>query len=96
MNIQKSYVVYDWMVRDLKLKGNQLVLFAIFYGFLQCDNLWKVKYYHIKDLTALSKKQTIKILYELEDKGYIEIFEAVDNSFEIGICFGLINKLIKL
>ena len=35
------YVVQSFMVKELKLKGNELVVYAIIYGFSQNDDDWR-------------------------------------------------------
>ena len=34
------YSVQGWMVKDLNLKGNELAVFAIIYGFSQDNETW--------------------------------------------------------
>lgn len=37
VNPQNFYVVQGWMVSDLGLKGNELAVYAIIYGFSQAE-----------------------------------------------------------
>lgn len=82
----KSYVerenyitIQGFMIKDLCLKGNELIIYAIIYGFSQLENQFfngTLKY--LADWTNCTKRGVIKILQSLENKGLIEKRETVD------------------
>ena len=68
------FTISGWMINELHLKGNELMLFAIIYGFSQDGESYftgSLKYL----MTALhvkSKTTVIKILKGLVNKGFLE------------------------
>lgn len=78
---ENYYTVHGWMIRRLKLKGVQLSVYAIIYGFTQdgeCEFKGSLQY--LCDFTGDTSKPTIiKALKDLIDKGYIERTEEIIN-----------------
>lgn len=65
-------VVQGWMLKDLGLKGNELLLYACIYGFSQADNQkFSGSLQYLADWTNSTKRSVIKNLQSLQDKGYI-------------------------
>lgn len=65
-------VIKGWMRKELKLKGSELILYAIIYGFSQnedCRYTGSLKY--LSEWTGLAKKNIIANLKKLEEKGFI-------------------------
>jgi len=64
--------VQSFMVKDLKLKGNELVIFAVIYGFSQTeDQAFTGGLQYLADWTNSTKQGVIKSLKSLLEKGYI-------------------------
>lgn len=65
--------ITDFMVSDLKLKGNELIIFALIYGFSQdgtSDFHGSLSY--IQKRTGLSRPTVVDILSKLTEKGLVE------------------------
>lgn len=71
--LKDSYVVIQsFMVDQMKLKGNELIVFAVIYGYTQDGEHW---YYgtrgHLAEWCGASKGTVSNCLKSLMDKGYI-------------------------
>lgn len=80
VNPQNFYVVQGWMVSDLGLKGNELAVYAIIYGFSQAEQ----QYYtgsaqYLADWIQSTKKTALAALKSLVEKNYIEKQEHIEN-----------------
>lgn len=65
-------LVQGWMVTDLHLKGNELLVFAIIHGFSQDgENRFTGSLQYLADWTSATKQGVIKNLKSLVEKGYI-------------------------
>lgn len=78
VNPQNFYVVQGWMVSDLGLKGNELAVYAIIYGFSQADGEWfSGSLNYLTDWTNLSKQSIINVLKSLVKNDLIEKREQI-------------------
>ncbi len=73
MNKSKNYInIQGWMISDLRLKGNELILYAIIFGFSQDG---KSEFYgslsYIQKMLNISKNTVIKSLKSLTQKGFV-------------------------
>lgn len=72
-------VIQSFMVEDLKLKGNELIVYAVVFGFTQDGNHW---YYGTRGYLAswcgASKGTVSNCLSSLVKKGYLERVEEMD------------------
>lgn len=77
----KNFIaIQSFMVNDLKLKGNELIIYAIIYGFSQDgENRFTGSLKYLSEWTSLSKQGVIKNLKSLVEKGYIEKVDKVIN-----------------
>jgi hypothetical protein len=65
-------LIQGWMVNELKLKGNELLVFAIIHGFSQDgENRFTGSLQYLVDWTSATKQGIMKNLKSLLDKGYI-------------------------
>lgn len=72
VNRENYIVVNGWMLTDLKLKGNELLVYACIYGFSQAANqVFNGSLQYLADWTNSTKQGVIKNLKSLEEKGYI-------------------------
>lgn len=69
----ESYVVIQgWMITELNLKGNELLIYACIYGFSQKENqVFNGSLQYLSDWTNLSKRNVIERLKALIDRGLI-------------------------
>ena len=68
------------MITKLKLKGNELLVFALIHGFSQDgESCFKGSLRYLIEWTGLDKSTVIKLLKQLVDKQYINKFEYEKN-----------------
>ena len=81
MSLKGKYIhLTGWMVEKLKLKGNELIVFALIYGFSQEDDHdFHGSAQYIADWISSSKRTVFKILKSLVDKGLIKRRERYEN-----------------
>lgn len=73
-------VVQGWMINELGLKGNELLIYACIYGFSQADDQkFSGSLQYLADWTNSTKRGVIKNLQSLQDKGYIGKVERYIN-----------------
>lgn len=70
----ENYInIQGWMVTKLGLKGNELLIYAIIYGFSQTeDQTFNGSLQYLADWTNSTKQGVTKNLKALVEKGYIE------------------------
>lgn len=72
VNRDNYVVVQGWMITDLKLKGNELLLYAVIYGFSQLEGQkFTGSLQYLADWTNSTKQGVMKCLKSLEAKGLI-------------------------
>ncbi len=76
------YLVFGWMLNVLDLKSNELVVFAIIYGFSQSEaNEFRGSLTYLQEFANLKSQQTvINTLKSLLDKNYIVKNEYVQGN----------------
>lgn len=78
---RENYItIQGWMVTDLKLSGNELLAFAIIYGFSQGGNSGfngGLKY--LMEWLGSTKKTVISALSSLVEKGFVTKYEDTIN-----------------
>lgn len=72
--MKDSYIVIQsWMVEELKLKGNELIVFAVIHGFSQDGEHWyRGTRAHLAEWCGATKGTVSNALRSLEEKGFIE------------------------
>jgi len=64
--------IQGFMLTDLKLKGNELLVYACIFGFSQAENqVFNGSLQYLADWTNSTKQGVIKCLKSLEEKGFI-------------------------
>ncbi len=92
-------VIQSFMVKDMKLKGNELLIYAAIYGFSQTENqAFTGSLQYLADWTNSTKQGVIKNLKSLVEKGFI----TKDEQYINGVKFceyrttefnGVLNKV---
>ena len=59
------------MVNELSLSGNDLICYAVIYGFSQDDNFWEGSQSYLSDWLGVSRRTVIDILKRLISNGFI-------------------------
>ena len=68
--------VQAFMIKDLELKGNELLIYAIIYGFSQDEeSTFKGNVQYLADWTNSTRQGAMKCLNSLVEKGYIQKIE---------------------
>lgn len=79
--INHNYIVIQgWMVNELKLKGNELIIYAIIYGFSQLESQkFTGSLQYLAEWTNSTKQSVIKCLKSLIKKNLIIKKENIIN-----------------
>lgn len=73
MNSKNFITIQGWMISELNLKGNDLLIYAIIYGFSQCEGQYFTgSLSYLAEWTNSSKQGVQKNLKNLIDKGLIQ------------------------
>lgn len=78
----ENYItIQGFMVNELNLKGNELLIYAVIYGFSQTENQnFTGNLQYLADWTNSTKQGVIKCLKSLQEKGLIEKTEKYLNN----------------
>jgi hypothetical protein len=81
VSAENYIVIQGWMLTELSLKGNELLVFAIIYGFSQNsdDQYYSGSLQYLAEWTNSTKRTVMTILKNLNEKGYIVKHEEVKN-----------------
>ena len=96
----ENYVlIQGWMINELKLKGNELLIYALIYGFSQAENqTFTGSLQYLSEWTNSTKQGVIKNLKSLIDKNYIVKNERYINNVKFCEYYstkfnGVLNKV---
>lgn len=99
INKENFVTIQGWMVTDLGLKGNSLLVYAIIYGFSQAPGqMFTGSLQYLADWTNSTKRGIIKNLQELVKGGLIGKKEKVVNGVKYCAYYvtkftGVVNKV---
>ena len=80
VNRENYIVVQGWMLTDLHLKGNELLVYACIFGFSQCEGqVFNGSLQYLADWTNSTKQGVSKCLKSLTEKGYLEKTDKIIN-----------------
>lgn len=90
-------VIQAFMINELHLKGNELLIYSIIYGFSQAENqVYSGSLQYLADWTNSNKRSIIRVLKNLIEKGLIEKEEQEINGVKFckykAICNSLNSK----
>lgn len=101
VNRDNYIALQGWMLTDLGLKGNELIIYACIYGFSQAeDQVFSGSLQYLADWTNSTKQSVTKCLKSLVEKGYLIKTDKVIN----GVKFceyhatkfnGVYNKVVQ-
>lgn len=88
-------VIHGWMIRNLGLKGNALLLYAIIFGFSQTEGqTYNAGLQYLADWTNSTKQGVLNALQTLLKKGYIDKTEQMYNGVKfVQYCAKDINTI---
>ncbi len=72
MKNENYITIQGWMVKELQLTGNDLICYALIYGFTQNGNYWDKSSSYISEWLGVSKRCVVDILKRLVDDKLIE------------------------
>ena len=80
-----NYVtIQAWMVNRLGLKGNELMVYAVIYGFTQKEDSWyDGNHRYLAEWLSSSKQTVIKTISSLIEKGYIDKKDVYENGVRL-------------
>lgn len=89
------FIVHKWMHTDLKLKGSELLVFAIVYGFsYNGENTYNGSLKWIAETAGISKRQAINTLKSLVNQKLLQKTEIF--KFNVKFCeYSVNNKEIE-
>ena len=91
VNERNYIVIQGWMIKELGLKGNELLIYAIIYGFSQAEGTkFSGSLQYLADWCNASKKTVQTALKNLIEKNYIEKEEKFING--VKFCYYLWKK----
>ena len=75
MNFRDSYcTIQGWMIEDLKLGGNELIVYAVIYGFCRDGQNWyKLSQDYVAKWSGITTRGLRKILTSLKEKGLLKM-----------------------
>ena len=80
VNERNYIVIQGWMLTELHLKGNELLIYACIYGFSQLDGqVFSGSLQYLADWTNSTRQGVVKCLKSLIEKGYIEKADKIVN-----------------
>ena len=80
VNAEQYIVLQGWMISDLKLKGNELIIYACIYGFSQAESqVFSGGLQYLADWTNSTKQSIVKCLKSLCEKGFVVKTDKVIN-----------------
>ena len=99
MKSENFLVIQGWMRTELNLKGNDLLVYAIIYGFSQSENQkFTGSLQYLADWCGATKQGILKNLKNLLDNGLIEKTEVFNNGIKFVEYYttelnGVLNKV---
>ena len=80
VNAEQYIVLQGWMISELKLKGNELIIYACIYGFSQVENqVFNGGLQYLADWTNSTKQSVVKCIKSLVEKGFVVKTDKVIN-----------------
>ncbi len=81
---ENYYTIHGWMIKRLGLKGVNLSIYAIIYGFTQDgESEFRGSLQYLREFTGTSKPTVIKALNELVEMGYIKRRNEIINGIQL-------------
>lgn len=65
-------LIHEWMVKEADLSGNELILFALIYGYSRDGNWFQGTISYICKRTGMSRNSAIRALHSLCEDGFLQ------------------------
>ena len=94
-------IIYGWMVNELNLKGNDLLVYAIIYGFCQDNQNYDGSKQYLVEWTNSTKQGVCKNLKPLMERGLISRIDGDSDSlnfssYRVNKVYDTGNKVTKI
>ena len=77
MKNENYITLQGWMINELKLSGNELILYALIYGFSQDGkSRFKGSLQYLAETLRIAKRNVIEVIKKLIKKGYIKKYKS--------------------
>jgi len=77
MKNENYITIQGWMINEIKLSGNELILYALIYGFSQDGkSRFKGSMQYLADSLGITKKSVLEVLKKLVKKNYIKKYKS--------------------
>ena len=82
---KESYLtIQSWMVTDLHLKGNELLAYALIYGFSQDEqSCFYGSYQYVMEWLGVDKTTAVRVLKKLEEKGLLRKWQEKEGGVTV-------------
>jgi hypothetical protein len=86
--MERYIVIQEFMIKDLKLKGNELVVYALLYGFSQDGKTaFNGSLSYISQWIGTTQRTTINILNNLLKRKLIQKKQVVQNKITMNLYY---------
>lgn len=92
---KEYFTVYDWMITDLRLKGSELLLYAIIYSFCKDGESMITGLEYLANRIGSEKHWVSSALAELQKKGYITKTVAEAQKLSITVTENITHHYVK-
>ena len=92
---KEYFTVYDWMITDLRLKGSELLLYAIIYSFCKDGDPMITGLEYLANRIGSEKHWVSSALAELQKKGYITKTVAEAQKLSITDMENITHRYVK-
>lgn len=75
------YCIHEWMINELHLSGNELLIYALIFSFLEKGQSFYGSKQYISDCTGATTRTVLNVFKSLEKKGLIEIQKKGINNY---------------
>lgn len=79
-NDENYITIQGWMITRMKLSGNELICYALIFGFCQNKGAYNGSLAYLSEALNMSRSGTINILRKLMSKQYIEKVDEYENN----------------
>ena len=86
------FIIYDWMIQELHLKGSELLIYAIIYSYCESGNkAFNGSLSLLSKKSGIDRRNVIATLQRLISKGYLFKASATLRGIDIPI-YGVVTK----
>ena len=80
---ENNFIIYEWMLSELKLKGNELLIYAIIYNFYANNQEFNRNHAYLANMSNSTKHGVINSIKKLISKGLIKKEEFFINKIKL-------------